>query len=383
MSQLRLSLIVLAALAGCNEAEPSGGPADEAEIAADAGAPPPPVAASAESATPALPAELANVTLADPGPGLPPGTALRFEPLESKFAPGDVQLINGQTIDRSAFPATVISTANGFSCTATLIGPRVVLTAAHCIDDQRQPAQVATAAVRFRPNTAPIPMQCTMHPVYATAAYVGRGLRSSKDWALCELAAAPSGVVAETLSLAPLTANAPIFMLGYGCTQIVRNARGELEGVAGSNVGTALLAGVDNVTWTGLRMPGEPSPGVHVVTRASGAEPSLCPGDSGGGSMTGVTMAALANAQTAATARRRIAAINSGVGADPGRTAPLYSYFSPLGTAPFRQFLDQWSRKAADAAAAAQRPVAPERRVCLDDATMQGHLAPGASTCRA
>lgn len=365
-------------LAGCGAAAPADDAvvANHADAADDAAPPPAPVAAQAHTDSPP-----AGLSFADPGPGIAPGKTASFVPLASLFPPGKVQLRNGQSVDIQAFPATVHAKTIG--CTATLIGPRVVLTAAHCIDDKQQPAQPAAATVQFKKGTTPIAMRCTMHPDYAAAAYVPGGLRNSKDWALCELASMPSGVPAETLSLAPVARDTRLLMLGYGCTGVKLNENGRLIGDHNTNPKAVLLAGFDAITWTRLAAPGEGG-GVHATTYTDNStDPSLCPGDSGGGSMTGVTPAALASAATAGGEKRRVAAINSGVAADLWKAFPLHSYFSPLGTAEFRQFLDRWSRRATDAASAQGKPIAAERQVCLDGTELPGHLAPGSSICRA
>lgn len=44
-------------------------------------------------------------------------------------------LINGNPVDRSKYPHVIRIFAGGSSCTASVVGPRTILTAAHCADD--------------------------------------------------------------------------------------------------------------------------------------------------------------------------------------------------------------------------------------------------------
>lgn len=45
------------------------------------------------------------------------------------------KIIGGREVDRSEYPANLVFTYDGALCTGTIVGPRVVLVAAHCIDD--------------------------------------------------------------------------------------------------------------------------------------------------------------------------------------------------------------------------------------------------------
>ena len=46
----------------------------------------------------------------------------------------EIQLINGTVADQSMYPASVLVTSGGGSCTGTIVGKNVMLIAAHCVD---------------------------------------------------------------------------------------------------------------------------------------------------------------------------------------------------------------------------------------------------------
>lgn len=290
--------------------------------------------------------ELGSVVIDEaPWPKDTPGSLL-FEPL-SETLKGQIQIIGGFPIAESDFPATVRSPAVGGSCTASLIGPRVLLTAAHCVDkgfDQKQ-AQAAGAKmelggkVRFN---AEFDLNCTMHPAYAAAkAPSTTRPRTSEDWALCELSGTPA-VTPETISTSGLTTEkTPYFILGFGCTGVQKVA-GRLVPTDG---GGSLLGGNDTLLAQGVgTSPG--TQGHFGVSRSDVQEPSLCPGDSGGGVFEGPKLGEL-------TGKRRVVMVNSALGSTgDGPSLKLYSYFASLSAPEFISFATGWVG------------TRPERRIC-------------------
>lgn len=127
--------------------------------------------------------------------------------------PVDGQVLGGQKAAASHWPATfVFRTPSGGGCTSTLVGSRVVLTAAHCIAD-------GGSAFLHAPGTV-VGMTCNHHPAYATDI--------SADFALCLLDAPFSkpSLGYEYINVGPLPSlDSTLWLLGYGCT----TNQGELD----------------------------------------------------------------------------------------------------------------------------------------------------------
>src|SRR5690606_18545464 len=77
------------------------------------------------------------------GSGKPP----TFEQAEAwrrqNVSDSDRVLINGTPVDRNKFPGIVRIATPGGACTASVVGPRTILTAAHC-GEQGQTASFTT-----------------------------------------------------------------------------------------------------------------------------------------------------------------------------------------------------------------------------------------------
>ncbi|WP_181179405.1 trypsin-like serine protease [Methylibium rhizosphaerae] len=177
-----------------------------------------------------------------------------------------IQVIGGAPADPAVWPATLVfRDANGAGCTATVIGSRVVLTAAHCMRN-------GEAAIVDLPPAQRIGLVCDHHPDYPA--------NYSADFALC-IASAPLDigadyeVIASDVSLHK--SGRTVVLLGYGCIT---------QGGTDKNFGQ-LFQGAATVTHAEANE--------YVVS--SGA--AVCFGDSGGAvySPDGV--------------RRRVIAVNS------------------------------------------------------------------------
>ncbi|WP_141118034.1 S1 family peptidase [Leisingera sp. JC1] len=143
-------------------------------------------------------------------------------------------------------------------CTAVLVGPQALLTAAHCLGSKKYSVRV---------NGDNISMKCYHHSAYNS------GPEHANDWALCRLAKKVTEVsVFETVDVEnrPMPGQVPM-LTGYGCTR---------TGGPSSNI---LLYGYAEVVKRPAVVPVEKT---AFFTKASLQDPAtgalLCSGDSGG-----------------------------------------------------------------------------------------------------
>jgi hypothetical protein len=292
----------------------------------------------------------------------PPGPrSLQFDSLRSRIASGRTTVVNGQAVLNPAdWQAVVLARfSNGTYCSGTIIGPRVLLTAAHCLDAGTGPK----AAVNSGFVTIGHPYKltgCEMHEDYAAA---GRPLidepRMSEDYGLCELNGTPH-IIDETLASDPIAPGTPVLITGYGCYGItvignsLEPTRIDAPGAETLRLGDVRLqaVGVEDES---------AKPGAYLRVRSTKGQPALCPGDSGGPAITGATVAKQGGAA------RRVVGVNSMVSAWPvGAAYDYYSYLASTGAPAFRSFLTRWSAKSPGT-----------RQVCGVD------LSHGSGTCHA
>lgn len=221
--------------------------------------------------------------------------AFEFVPPEAPQG-GTGQVINGaQVTDPSRWPATFIFRSDTGSCTATAVGERVVLTAAHCIGHEEAGSVLADGAL--------INLQCFHHPGYPA--------NSTTDFALCLTETAMTNIPFEVVSSAiayPRIGHEAV-LVGFGCTESGGHDRA---------FGT-LFEGKTTV----IRRPNGPD--IDTVTRGGAA---VCFGDSGGASYFNLTPSGN---------RRALFAVNS------RGDINSFSFLSTLATPQFVDWAIEWS----------------------------------------
>lgn len=163
----------------------------------------------------------------------------------------EIRLINGTPADKKDWPASVYASMNGSRCTATVVGERALLIAAHCVSDG------GTASFTIGDNS--YSSKCTHSPDY-------RG-NSTADWALCIINKTVTGIPYEIVNQDPTVhKNGQILQLtGYGCIKSPGTGGNDGTYRIGESVVTQIPSGNSN----------------DIVTKGGGGA-ALCFGDSGG-----------------------------------------------------------------------------------------------------
>jgi len=193
----------------------------------------------------------------------------------------------------SDWPATfTFKNAAGAGCTATAVGQRVILTAAHCVTH----GSIGTVATKS--TTAQV--QCSHHPNYPADI--------SNDFALCVVSGTLPKLGYEQLNAdaAILQEMPTVILLGYGCLQ---------PGGVDRNFGTLYQGAADLIS----------VPKNDNFILASG-DAAVCFGDSGGGAFSSTDPAS-----------RRLIGVNSR--GDISRT----SWLASTTGSSFLQWAKQWS----------------------------------------
>jgi hypothetical protein len=281
-------------------------------------------------------------------------TDLVFELADGTLPEDQTQLINGVEVKLRTrdWPAVVITPLGAApaagekapfgKCTGSLVGPGVILFAAHCLD--RRPNEVRPAFLKVDGVT--IQMTCAMHPDYTKPpSKSAPSPRRSEDYALCYANTklklpTLEAMKFEQIDLAPVAANAAVLMMGYGCTDLTTKEQDEILRVGNATIDRAAGILGDEIAYARIVSHGPP-------------EPALCPGDSGGPLMTGATL-------DKQTLPRRIRGVNSSVQDAP---AGLVSRIAMLSDPRFGTWATTWISQFPDAYICGL-PAGPAKQSC-------------------
>jgi hypothetical protein len=208
----------------------------------------------------------------------------------------DPTLIGGVAVEPGDYPGVFYTSQGNSRCTGTLIGPKVVASAAHCMKSG------GSLKLTYKGKT--YSGTCSHAPEY-------RG-NSTADWALCHLTEALPDAVAESVLVdsTKVKVGDQIRLMGYGC---IRNGGG---------------GGNDGVLRTNMAKVTSVPKNSNYDTVTGPSSAALCYGDSGGPSFVEGT-----------DGKRYQLAINS-----RGNIRDT-SYLSTLWVAPAQTFYKKWAEE--------------------------------------
>ena len=224
---------------------------------------------------------------------------------EDPIVTGDLDLIGGDEAHNAEIPATIgISRDNHHACTAARVGPRHLLTAAHCVWSASSLEVYYDAThdvqLRFPDGTlAAYKVKAAhVHPLWSSkcaetlcSASAVTAKLDAPDVAVLELEEEPKNLAQAKVDRTPFVPGDLVRVTGFGCTTGVH--------VADTNVAVALRTAEQKVVEPGaaihdgsfVEAADEPVYAGNYALTAGNA--GLCPGDSGGplyrnGSVVGV-----------------------------------------------------------------------------------------------
>lgn len=168
----------------------------------------------------------------------------------------DFNLIGGRPATKGEYPETVYISSGNARCSASVIGPRVIMTAGHCVADDGQIGPVAVSnTVAFSIDKTSYTAKCKQAPMY-------RDHTEDHDMALCKVDKAVS-IKPGSISKKGPQLGEKVILSGYGCVK---------PGGGGGNDGI-LRIGKAKV----IKLPEGKDHWFYVQDTAA-----LCFGDSGG-----------------------------------------------------------------------------------------------------
>lgn len=283
-------------------------------------------------------AQDAPVEIQWPSQRAKPAESLHFVSLGDHASSGDVLLANGEKVEHpELWAAVVVATRSSGFCTASLIGPNVLLTAAHCVDalDSKEPSRTVSGTLTIGGRTRAI-SHCTMSAPYAASRIPDLDIpRSSEDFAVCEVGGDFGEIRFETLSFSQVKERSGVLLSGYGCTKVwvfANHLRSSTDGRRALRIGAAKIEARGVFDASSAR-------GSYLRSRSEDDEPIICPGDSGGPVFVGADT-------DNPGGKRRVVAVNSKVTAVADHGSYDYlSFFAAVSDASFNELLTDWQAK--------------------------------------
>jgi len=281
---------------------------------------------------------LAGVALAMPR--LAPAQATRNAPvfvsLDQQLESGGIKLSGGKAANPDDWKSIATSITETEKCTASLVGPQVIATSAHCLDGSPAApvAMVLQGTIVFGSKTFAY-SSCAIHPDYAKAPANGGMPRNGRDYGLCRLDRPVPDVDPETIAPDGLADGGAVVLLGLGCTGL-KIVNGRVKPDYDPPGKPVLRIGDQRIAKTAQAL-GQ-SGATLAVTFSKAGEPNVCPGDSGGPVLVGVKA-------TKPTRGRLVAGFNAAFDAtfsSLGGSVVFKSYLAPAGTS-FRNWARAWS----------------------------------------
>lgn len=169
----------------------------------------------------------------------------------SNFAAADTDLIGGSEVDKNSYPEIVRISIGNSRCSAVIVAPRVVMTAAHCIEDSNEITQIDLLVQRTAFHA-----KCLQSPEWKDPSVY-------HDLALCITDKEINDIQYASVTNKALELNDSVELTGYGCTS---------SDGSGGNDGS-LRIGTARVT----RLPEPRIPWFQTTDQTV-----ICHGDSGG-----------------------------------------------------------------------------------------------------
>jgi hypothetical protein len=218
------------------------------------------------------------------------------------------ELRGARIADPSEWTASFYTSSAAGMCTSSLVGDRILLTAAHCVENG--------AAITLRYGGTDFQAMCERAPGYSPDS----PRSASADYALCALDRSIPGIPAERVNSDPtrLAVGGTVLLTGFGC--VTNQGTGGNDGIY--RVGESQIVALPNANDNSI-----------IVEGRAG----LCFGDSGGPAFLQL-----------AGGRRIQISVNSRVqnlGGSGGTNLGPRSYLSSTSTPEALVFLRDWSRR--------------------------------------